>query len=402
MTGPRGGAGHLTGHLDKGASLNPSAPCLTTAGVSLSYAFVQQLSWRIARGLARSGVRPGDRVAVLSGNDPTAFSCVFGIARAGAVWVPLGTTANDQELADCTCLIFQASFAPLVERLRPHLPGLKTVVCLGGAPSGVTPFEQWLDGVPAAPWEAPPVADLAVRSKGALLTGHTLETLTASTLLGFPFEDRPRFLAATSMTDTAGLLSLPVLTLGGEIVLMPSPDLTDFLDLVERHRITHAFLPTALLSRLLDNITLDTADLTSLRCLFYGTTSMSPARLKEAIERIGPVLGRLYGRAKAPLVLTTLAPADHFRPDGSLAVERLSSTGKPGPLTQLSIVDCDGRPLPPGAPGEVAVRVAGRDGWWRTGDRGHLDDDGYLYLVDRPLSPATGAVSRGCAPPRSG
>jgi fatty-acyl-CoA synthase len=76
----------LTDFLDKGASLGPAAPCLTMAGQSRSYAEVQRLSWVIGQALARSGIRPGDKVAVLSANDPVAFSCVFGIARAGAVW----------------------------------------------------------------------------------------------------------------------------------------------------------------------------------------------------------------------------------------------------------------------------------------------------------------------------
>ncbi|MCR6485684.1 AMP-binding protein [Amycolatopsis sp. OK19-0408] len=264
-------------YLDTGASLAPSAPCLTMAGVTLSYAFVQELSWRIARGLDRSGVRPGDRVAVLSGNDPTAFSCVFGIARVGATWVPLDP-AGIFDAAGCTCLLFHVSFAPLVERLRPHLAGVKTVICLGGASPGATPFEDWLEGVPASPWDAAPRGDL--------------DTGTALTLLGHPAEERPRFLAPTSLTGRAGLLSRPVLALGGEIVLMPAPDVTDFLHLVERHRITHAFLPTALLCRLLDNITLDTADLTSLRCLLYGDAPLPAARLREAHERVGPVLHR--------------------------------------------------------------------------------------------------------------
>ena len=134
----------LVDYLDKGASLGPSAPCLTTAGVSLSYASVQELSWRIARALDRSGVRPGEKVAILSGNDPLAFSCVFGISRAGAVWCPVNprnaaAENRDQlDLFDCTCLLFQSSFAPLVERIRPDLPKLKTVVCLDDGS-----FEEW-------------------------------------------------------------------------------------------------------------------------------------------------------------------------------------------------------------------------------------------------------------------
>src|SRR6476469_6581796 len=76
----------LVDFLDKGASLGADAPCLTSKGKDLSYGDVQRLSYRVARGLANSGISPGEKIAILSGNDPIAFACVFGISRAGAVW----------------------------------------------------------------------------------------------------------------------------------------------------------------------------------------------------------------------------------------------------------------------------------------------------------------------------
>src|SRR6202041_2000079 len=112
--------GPLPPSPDKGAPLGAEAPSLTMAGRTLTYFDVQRLSWRIARALDRSGVGPGDKVAILSANDPDAFSCVFGISRAGAVWCPVNPrneAAENRDLLDffdCTCLIFQAAFAPLV------------------------------------------------------------------------------------------------------------------------------------------------------------------------------------------------------------------------------------------------------------------------------------------------
>ena len=132
----------LSDYLDKGASLGPDAPCLTTDGVTSSYAEVQELSLRISAALTGRGVRPGDTVAILSGNDPVAFTCVFGISRAGAVWCPINPrneAAENRELLDlfdCTTLIFQASYAGLVEQIRGDLPKLTTLVCLDGASSG--------------------------------------------------------------------------------------------------------------------------------------------------------------------------------------------------------------------------------------------------------------------------
>jgi len=152
----------LIDYLDKGASLGPEAPCLTTGGRTLTYFDVQRLSWRIARALDRYEIGPGDKVAILSGNDPIAFSCVFGISRAGAVWCPVNPrneAAENRDLLDffdCRCLIFQAAFAPLVAKILPDLPKLTTLVCLDGEPAGAVPFEQWIGPEPGEPWQAEP------------------------------------------------------------------------------------------------------------------------------------------------------------------------------------------------------------------------------------------------------
>ena len=118
----------LVDYLDKGASLGPDQPCLTTDGESMSYAEVVELSSRVAASLAGCGVSPGDKVAILSANDPVAFSCVFGISRAAAVWCPINPrneAAENRELLDlfdCVALIFQSSFAPWCRRSRPNCP----------------------------------------------------------------------------------------------------------------------------------------------------------------------------------------------------------------------------------------------------------------------------------------
>jgi acyl-CoA synthetase (AMP-forming)/AMP-acid ligase II len=93
----------LIDYLDKGASLGREAPCLTMGGRTLTYGDVQRLSWKVARALARSGVLPGEKVAILSANDPAAFACVFGVSRAGAVWCPVNPrneAAENRDLLD--------------------------------------------------------------------------------------------------------------------------------------------------------------------------------------------------------------------------------------------------------------------------------------------------------------
>ena len=216
----------LIDYLDKGASLGPDAPCLTMDGRDLSYTEVQRLSYRIARGLAASGVAAGDKVAVLSSNDPTAFACVFGISRAGAVWCPINPrneAAENQFILDnfdCRLLIFHSHYAVMVEKILPGLPKLETIACLDAETSFARSFKQWLEGVDDSFFEHAPLDDLVMlpgtggttgKPKGVMLPGRSLEAMTALTLMGYPFEGRPRYLALAPLTHAAGVLCLPIL-----------------------------------------------------------------------------------------------------------------------------------------------------------------------------------------------
>jgi fatty-acyl-CoA synthase len=421
----------LSDYLDKGASLDPDAPCLTTDQQTSTYAEVRELSFRISAALAGQGVSPGDTVAILSSNDPVAFTCVFGISRAGAVWCPINPrneAAENRELLDlfdCTALIFQASYAGLVDQIAPALPQLTTLVCLDAEVQGALTWEEFLasaspsndakvlsdrgrDSTFATLDGEPDPSDLAMivgtggttgRPKGVMLTGVNLETMTAITLMSYPFEGRPVYLALAPLTHAAGVLCFPVLALGGEIVVMRKPDVADFLVHVERHRVTHTFLPPTLIYMVLAHPSLDTTDLSSLQCFWYGAAPMSANRLEEALTRVGPVMAQLFGQTEAPMMISTLAPRDHFRADGSIALERLSSAGRPAPLVTVSIMAEDGTLLPHGERGEIVVRSslvmagyhrnpsataeASAHGWHHTGDIGYLDEDNFLYIVDR-------------------
>jgi acyl-CoA synthetase (AMP-forming)/AMP-acid ligase II len=401
-------------YLEKGASLDPGSPCLTLDGISLSYGETVALAESVARALRRSGVAPGDKVGILSANDPTAFACVFGIARAGAVWCPInprnaaGENAELLDLFDCTTLIFQPGFEDLVGRIVPKLPKLTTLVRLGEGDDFAPGFQDWLDTAKDDPSAAAAQPDDVValvgtggttgRPKGVMLTDRNLEVMSAITLMSYPFDGRPVYLALAPLTHAAGVLCFPILARGGEVVIMAKPDVGRFLELVERHRVTHTFLPPTLIYMVLGHEALDRTDLSSLQCFWYGAAPMSTARLTEALERIGP-MGQLFGQSEAPMMISTMAPAEHRRPDGTVHTGRLASVGRPSPLVTVAILDAGGNPVPRGERGEICVRgslvmagyyrnpeataEASAHGWHHTGDIGFLDDEGYLHIVDR-------------------
>ncbi|WP_066271225.1 AMP-binding protein [Hydrogenophaga palleronii] len=404
----------LIDYLDKGAMLGPDAACLSMGRIDLSYSDVQRISHRVARALARSGIKPGAKVAVLSSNDALAFACVFGISRAGAVWCPVNPRNEASEnryvldAFDCNCLIFRSTYAPMVEQMRAQLPKVRVYVCLDAELPFAPSWAQWADGTSDAPLDVPPVDDLAMiagtggttgQPKGVMLSGRNLETMSALTLMGYPFEGRPTYLALAPLTHAAGVLCLPVMALGGRIVIMPKPDLGEFLALIERHRVTHTFLPPTLIYMLLQHERLATTKLDSLQCFWYGAAPISAARLEEALTKIGPVMAQLFGQTEAPMMVSMMSPREHFDASGAVARERLSSAGRPGPLVQVATMDSEGNLLPTGETGEIVVRgslvmtgyykdpkateEAGRFGWHHTGDIGRLDADGFLYIVDR-------------------
>lgn len=396
----------LVDYLDKGASLGVDAPCLTFGVRTLSYGEVQSLTHRVARALARDGILSGSHIAILSGNDPVAFACVFAISRAGCVWCPVNPRNEADENAlildsfDCDVLFYHGNFAALVAEMRPRLPKLRLLVCLDD-------LEDWLADVSDDVAHAPPPSTVMLPStggttgtpKGVMLSAANLEAMAAAVLMRFPFEGRPVYLAMAPLTHAAGVMAFPCLTLGGHIVIMPKADLGEFLRMVEQHRVTHCVLPPTLIYMLLDHPDLPKSDLGSLQCLWYGAAPMSPVRLADACVKLGP-MAQFFGQTEAPMVISTMAPRDHFRADGSLAIERMASAGRPIPLMQVAIVDNDGATVPQGERGEIVVRgslvmtgyykdpVATEEtrtstGWHRTGDIGYLDADNYLFIVDR-------------------
>lgn len=282
-------------------------------------------------------------------------------------------------LFDAQVVLFQESFAPLVAKICADLPTAHTWVCLDADVSSVVPqsitWESFLQrGAEHADHPDHPdranrvdhanrvdrqaVDDLAMlvgtggttgRPKGVMLTGTNVETMSAITLMCHPFSGRPVYLALAPLTHAAGVLCFPVLCAGGEIVIMRTPDVGGFLDLVERHGVTHTFLPPTLIYMVLGHERLDSTNLASLQCYWYGAAPMSVARLEEALTRIGPVMAQLFGQTEAPMMISALPPAEHFDPDtGAVATGRLASAGRPTPLVTVAIMREDGSLADPG------------------------------------------------------
>jgi fatty-acyl-CoA synthase len=218
--------------------------------------------------------------------------------------------------------------------------------------------------------------------------------MVIETLSDFELPDTPLYLAAAPITHVAGTVVQPTLLKGGTVRLLAGFNPQRVLELIEAERINTTLLVPTMVYTLLDHPALDNTDLSSLHTLLYGASPMSPTRLVEGLERIGPVFAQLYGQTEG-YPISFLKRGDHNPADAEL----FASCGLPTCGTQVALLDEDDQPVKPGQVGELCARSRQvmdgyinqpelsastlKNGWLHTGDMARADDRGYLYIVDR-------------------
>ena len=306
---------------------------------------------------------------------------------------------------DCDAVFYQQSYAPAIEALRGALPRVRLWICIE------TELDAWCADHPAAhPSVEYGMDDVVMLSptggttgtpKGVMNTHRSLQTFVSHYMMAchYGHRERPVNLAAAPMTHTAGVLSLPTTARGGTVVVVTRPDPVMIFSAIEQHGVTEFFLPPTVIYRLLEVPNIERLDFSSLKYFLYGAAPMSVDKLKKAIKVFGPVMTGGYGQTEAPASIAMLSPEQHFAGTVLASDERLTSVGRPGPMIRVEIMDEHNCILPPGSTGEICVRgdlvMKGYynapdktaetivDGWLHTGDIGHLDAEGYLYVTDR-------------------
>jgi acyl-CoA synthetase (AMP-forming)/AMP-acid ligase II len=211
--------------------------------------------------------------------------------------------------------------------------------------------------------------------------------------------EQPVHLVAAPMTHAAGGSALAYAPLGMTNVMLPGFEPKLVMEAIERHRVTHLFLPPTAIYRLLAHPDVRRHDYSSLRYFTYSSAPMALTKLKEAVEIFGPVMTNSFGQSETGLNGTFLSPAEVARAVAEGDDRMLASVGRAGPLFRVEIMDDEGNLLPPGTPGEIVMRSsqifagyyknpeeterARAFGWHHTGDIGVKDAQNYLYVVDR-------------------
>ncbi|HSW11887.1 MAG TPA: AMP-binding protein [Solimonas sp.] len=390
----------------------PGRPLLLMSdGLTLSVGEVRDATSRFVQALRSLGVGAGTRVGLLSGSRPEVLCLTNALQLLSGIYVPmhpLSGLADHLHVvtdAEVDVLVFDAQrYGERVAELARQRPTMR-LLSFGESSLGED-LCRLADGFQPQPLIAPAVKPTDVIRLGysggttgkpkSLASVQRAGLATLQIMMAeWEWPSAPRFLSCTPLSHAGAAMFLPTLMRGGHMVVLPGFDPLAVLQAIQQHRINSMLLVPTMIYALLDHPRFGEFDLSSLEVVYYGASAISPVRLKEAIERIGPVFFQFYGQAEAPMTVTVLRRAEHDVND----LQRLASCGRPVPWVQVELLDRDNRPVADGEPGEICVRgplvmdgyrdnpeltaEAFAGGWLHSGDVAVRDADGFLRIVDR-------------------
>jgi acyl-CoA synthetase (AMP-forming)/AMP-acid ligase II len=403
---------YLTQSLHRNVQLDGATTCTRYGGRVTTWAESIDRVARLAAGLKELGVGVGDRVAMLSLNSDRYHEYFYATWWLGAVVNPINIRWSPAEIAysledSGTAVLFvDDTFLPALEAIRAAAPGLTTVVHCGDGetPDGLLRYEPLLDHgkVEDLRHGGDALAGIFYTGgttgfpKGVMLShANLIVSGRGSAASGYILVPGGALLHAAPMFHLADLAAWNARNLVGgchAIVPMFTPD--GVIAAIEKDRPTDALLVPTMLQMLVDAPGIKEADTSSLQKVLYGASPISEA-LIERVARALPsaTLTQAYGMTELAPVATLLSPEDHQDP----ALRR--SAGRAAPHAEVRIVDENDVEVPRGEVGEIVVRgahvmlgywnkpeetaAALKDGWMHTGDGGRMDENGYVFVVDR-------------------
>ncbi|MHA7917078.1 class I adenylate-forming enzyme family protein [Alloalcanivorax xenomutans] len=374
--------------------------------------FVDQVN-RVANRLIDAGLQPGDTVAGLSENSIPYFTLFMGVLTAGGCMVPLSSMAAGDTLAlminDCDARFLfisrknQELITPLLDQLENVSPQQR--IALDFQDSGWSNFMDWVGDAPSTKPNREPGADdpfNIIYSSGTtgvpkgILHDHRLRSRQMDRFTALGFDNTAVNLVSTPLYSNTTLVSvLPTLFGGGTIVTMGKFDARRFLELCEKHRVTHAMLVPVQYQRILSDPEFDRFDLSSFKVKFSTSAPLRGHVIAEVMQRWPGNIIEFYGLTEGGV--STILNCAEF-PD------KWDTVGRAGEGCELRIIDEDLKEVPPGTIGEIVGRAGAMmrgyykredktnemlwtspegEVFYRTGDMGRLDEDGFLSVLDR-------------------
>lgn len=405
--------------LTKSAQTFPDNPAVIHGSKTLTYSQFNSRVNRLANALNRLGIGQGDNVALLQYNYPEMLESMFACFKAGCGAVPINFRLHPNEFSfiidhsEAKAVILSPEFNKQSHEIRGRIPKARHLITLSDAQDELLDYERLISP------ESDQFTDVHVQPddmawlfytsgttgmpKGAMLTHRNLLAMN----MNFYADICPGFgageviLHAAPLSHGSGLYALPNIGKGALNVILESksfdPDLV--FKTIEEYRITNMFAAPTMVKLMADSPAVSRYDHSSLKALAYGGAPMLVEDLKEAITRLGPCLVQLFGQGESPMTITYLPHGDHVLEGSPEQMKRLGSAGIQRTDVEVKIFDTVGRKLPPNDTGEIVTRsdlvMKGywrnpeatartiKDGWLHTGDMGYMDEDGYLFIMDR-------------------
>nr|WP_090276440.1 fatty-acid--CoA ligase FadD8 [Mycolicibacterium komanii]CRL69818.1 acyl-CoA synthetase [Mycolicibacterium komanii] len=405
-----------SGHLTVGAlKRNKDKPVLFLGDTTLTGGQLAERISQYIQAFEALGAGSGTATGLLSLNRPEVLMIIGAGQTQGyrrTALHPLGSLDDHAYVlndAGVTSLIIDPNpmFVERARGLLDKVPGLKQILTIGPVPAelegvavDLTAEAAKYSPQPLVAADLPPdhIGGMAYtggttgKPKGVIGTVQSITTMTTIQLAEWEWPENPKFLMCTPLSHAGAAFFVPTIIKGGELVVLTKFDPAEVLRVIEEQKITATMLVPSMIYALMDHPDSHTRDLSSLETVYYGASAMNPVRLREAIDRFGPIFAQYYGQSEAPMVITYLAKKDHDE-------KRLTSCGRPTVFARVALLDADDKPVPQGEVGEICVSgplVSGgywnkpeataetfRNGWMHTGDLAREDEDGFYYIVDR-------------------
>ena len=414
---------NTTDFLSIATAICPDRNAIVFDGKRWTYFQISQRVNRLSNALIRLGLKKGDRVAILQVNCPEIVESYFATAKLGGIFVPLNFRAKTDELsymlsnAEAKILLVGERYLDMARAMLPDLTIIEQCICLDSKETDMPFYGGIIDESPADEvlfdlgdediTIIVYTAGTTGRPKGVPLRHDAFASFVLSNVEPASPEIEERNLLTVPLYHVAGIQGMLAAIYGGRtLVMMRQFEVKEWLETVQRERATRAMLVPTMLKIIIDYPDFVKYDLSSLQVITYGAASMPFEVISKAIKVMPRVkFINAFGQTETASEITALGPEDHLI-DGSeeerkKKLNRLaSSIGRPLPDVEVKILDEEGKELPRGQVGEIVAkgprimkgywhdeektaRAFTPDGWLVTGDRGWMDDDGYIFLAGR-------------------
>jgi len=417
----------ITEFLDLSAMLVPERTAIAFEGRRFSYAELKERVNRLADALNRLGLEKGDRAAILEVNCNEYVEACFATLKAGGIFVPLNFRVKGDELtylvnkAEPKILFVGSRYADMVNSVRSQFSSVKLFIIIGGKYEGMLSYDELIASGSAEEKTFAEVKeeDIAMLLFTAGTTGFPKgvpqdHDAYSSYVLSNVDPPDPEALPETNVLvmplyHVAGMQALMAGIYGGRtIALMRQFDEKEWFETVQREKATRVMVVPTMLKRIVDYPDFDKYDLSHVRVITYGAAACPYEVLKKTIERFpGRALINAFGGTETSSTIAALRAEDQIITGKETEAERekklkrlATSIGLPMDDVEIQVRDEEGRELPTGQIGEIVVRgprimkgywkdeektekAFTTDGWYRTGDMGYKDDEGYIYLTGR-------------------